>query len=178
MTDRKKNIIFFTLQTGKSSRAELNGVWSMDRCNSASLTDRSWGNGNCGYIPDKKSKQKISLRSATVWSPQLPLPLLLLPVLGENTNIMVLTSVPGIFSLLFGDPPSTWGCWKEVASFGNTFSAVIFLCLHRLWFMYHSYSLCILRQQLYSTCLMPGKQFLCGIHLNISLCFCTKCLEF
>ena len=68
-TDRKKISLFFTLQTGKSTRAKLNGVWSMDRCNSTSLIDRSWGNGNCGNMPRQESKQKTflwSLGSATV----------------------------------------------------------------------------------------------------------------
>lgn len=56
-------------------------------------------------------------------------------------------------------------CWREVASFGNTFPAVIcFLQIHMLWFVYHSYGLHILSKQFYFlTCLMPDKHFLCGI---------------
>lgn len=62
-TDRKKIITFFTLQTGKSTRAKLNGVWGRDRCNSASLIDSSWGNSNGGNMPGQESKQKTCLWS-------------------------------------------------------------------------------------------------------------------
>lgn len=145
----------------------------MDRCNRASLIDRSWGNSNCGNMPGQESKQKTfvwSLGSATVWSPQLPLPLLFLSMLKENMNTAVLTSVPGNSSLFCGDLPCTWRCWSEVASFGNTFPVVIFfLHIPRLWFMYH----CAFQASSYILmCLMPGKHFLCGIYLNNSLCFC------
>lgn len=68
--------------------------------------------------------------------------------------------------LFCGDLPRTWICWREVASFGNTFPAVIcFLQIHRLWFMYHSYGLHILSKQLcFLMSLMPDKHFLRGIH--------------
>lgn len=67
--------------------------------------------------------------------------------------------------LFCGDLPCTWICWREVASFGNTFPAVIlFLQIQRLWFMYHSYGLHILSKQLYfPKSLMPDKH-LCGTH--------------